>query len=80
MAGGKATSQSELQITQMLADISSSINEAVAAKNKSATDPMQMMMMLGGMGGGGGSAAAPPPPQQPVVEEPSPNVVRVRVG
>ena len=82
VAGGKATSQADLQLTQMLTDISSSIKEANDAKAKAATDPMQMMtmmMMLGGMGGGG-AAAAPPQPAQPTVEQPSPNVVRVRVG
>ncbi len=83
VAGGKATSQADLQLTQMLTDISSSIKEANDAKAKAAGDPMQMMtmmMMLGGMGGGGSAAAAPPPPTQPTVEQPSPNVVRVRVG
>jgi hypothetical protein len=85
VAGGKATSQADLQLTQMLTDISSSIQEANDAKAKAANDPMQMMtmlMMLGGLGGGGagGAAAAPPPPMQPIVEQPSPNVVRVRVG
>jgi hypothetical protein len=87
VAGGKATSQADLQLTQMLTDISNSIQEANDAKAKAASDPMQMMtmmMMLGGLGGlggsGGGAAAAPPPPAQPVVEQPSPNVVRVRVG
>ena len=85
VAGGKATSQADLQLTQMLTDISSSIKEANDAKAKAASDPMQMvtmMMMLGGMGGGGGGgpAAAPPAPAQPSVEQPSPGVVRVRVG
>jgi hypothetical protein len=81
VAGGQATSQADLQLTQMLTDISSSIKEANDAKAKAASDPMQMMtmmMMLGGMGGGG--ATAPPPPAQPTVEQPSPNVARIRVG
>jgi hypothetical protein len=75
--GGK-TSQSDLQLTKMLTDISSSIKEANDAKAKSATDPMQMMMTMMMLGGGGGAAAAPAP-AQPVVEQPQPNVVRVRV-
>lgn len=82
VAGGKATSQADLQLTQMLNDISSTIEDANAAKAKGATDPMQLMMtmmMLGGMGGGGGAATAPPPPAQPTVEQPAPNVVRIRV-
>jgi hypothetical protein len=80
VAGGKATSQADLQLTQMLTDISNSIQEANDAKAKAASDPMQMMAMMMMLGGGGGAAAAPPPPAQPVVEQPSPNVVRVRVG
>jgi hypothetical protein len=83
VAGGKATSQADLQLTQMLTDISSSIKEANDAKAKAASDPMQMMtmmmMMLGGMGGGGAVQAAPTP-TQPMVEQPSPHIVRVRVG
>lgn len=83
VAGGKATSQADLQLTQMLTDISSSIKEANDAKAKASSDPMQMMtmmMLLGGMSGGGGAAAVPAPPAQPIVEQPSPNVVRVRVA
>jgi hypothetical protein len=66
----------------MLTDISSSIKEAHDAKAKAANDPTQMMtmmMLLGRMGGGDGAAASPPS-AQPTVEQPSPNVVCVRVG
>ena len=93
VAGGKATSQADLQLTQMLTDISSSIKEANDAKAKAANDPMQMMtmmLMLGGLGGGGGgggggassggAAGVQTSPAQSTVEQPSPNVVRVRVG
>jgi hypothetical protein len=89
VAGGKATSQADLQLTQMLTNISSSIKEANDAKAKAANDPMQMMtmmLMLGGLGGGGGGASSggaagvQTSPVQPTVEQPSPNVVRVRVG
>ena len=77
VTGGKASSSQDTQLTTMLTDISKSIKDAADAKNKPATDPMQMMMMMMMMGGGGGGstqvAAAPPP--QPA----APAVVRVNV-
>jgi hypothetical protein len=56
------------QLTTMLTQITSSIQNLNNNKNQS--DPMQMMMMMmmmggGGGGGGGGVAAAPPPPPAP---------------
>ena len=73
VAGGasRVTSRSggaDSQLTAMLTQITSSIQEL--AKGNNQTDPMQMMMMMmmmmgGGGGGGGGAAAAPPPPAQP---------------
>ena len=54
------------QLTTMMTQITSSIQNL--SNNKNQTDPMQMMMMMmgGGGGGGGGSvAAAPPPPPAP---------------
>jgi len=60
------------QLTTMMTQITSSIQNL--ANNKNQTDPtqmMMMMMMMGGGGGGGGSVAAapppPPPPAAPVV-------------
>jgi len=69
-----ARSSSNDQLTQMLTQITQSIQ--ALSQNNSQSDPMQMMMMMmmmgGGMGGGGGAvAAAPPPvaaaPQAPVI-------------
>lgn len=58
------TNSSNDQLTAMLTQITSSIQQ-LSQNNQS--DPMQMMlmmMMMGGMGGGGGGAvAAAPPPQ-----------------
>src|SRR4051812_34657260 len=55
------------QLTTMMTQITSSIQNL--SNNKNQSDPMQMMMMMmmmGGGGGGGGSvAAAPPPPPAP---------------
>jgi len=55
------------QLTTMMTQITSSIQNL--ANNKNQSDPtqmMMMMMMMGGGGGGGGSvAAAPPPPPAP---------------
>ena len=69
-----ARSSSNDQLTQMLTQITQSIQ--ALSQNNSQSDPMQMMMMMmmmgGGMGGGGGAvASAPPPvaaaPQAPVI-------------
>ena len=55
------------QLTTMLTQITSSIQNL--SNNKQQMDPtmMMMMMMMGGGGGGGGGqvAAAPPPPPPP---------------
>jgi len=54
------------QLTLMLTQITSSINQL--ASNKGQNDPMQMMMlmmMMMGGGGGGGGGGAPPPPGPP---------------
>lgn len=67
------TSGSNDQLTAMLTQITSSIQQL--SQNNNQSDPMQMMlmmMMMGGMGGGGGGAvAAPPaaaaPPPAPVI-------------
>jgi len=64
------SSGSSDQLTTLMTQITSSIKDLGANKNRS--DPMQMMMMMmmmGGGGGGGGSVAAapPPPPPAPVV-------------
>ena len=60
------------QLTTMLTQITSSIQNL--SNNKQQMDPtmmMMMMMMMGGGGGGGGQVAAapppPPPPAAPVV-------------
>jgi hypothetical protein len=68
-----ARSSGNDQLTQMLTQITQSIQ--AMSQNNSQSDPMQMMMMMmmmGGMGGGGGAVAAPPPavaaaPQAPVI-------------
>ena len=65
---GGATSND--QITAVLTQITSSINELAKSKNQS--DPTQMlllMMMMGGFGGGGGGGAyvAAPAAGPPVV-------------
>jgi GET complex subunit GET2 len=69
-----ARSSGNDQLTQMLTQITQSIQ--ALSQNNNQNDPMQMMMMMmmmGGMGGGGGGAvAAPPPPpaappQAPVI-------------
>ena len=66
------TSGSNDQLTAMLTQITSSIQQL--SQNNSQSDPMQMMlmmMMMGGMGGGGGAVAGPPPaaaaPPAPVI-------------
>jgi hypothetical protein len=55
------------QLTTMLTQITSSIQNM--SNNKNQSDPtmmmVMMMMMMGGGGGGGGVAAAPPPPPAP---------------
>jgi len=54
------------QLTTMMTQITSSIQNL--SNNKNQSDPMQMMMMMmmmGGGGGGGSVAAAPPPPPAP---------------
>lgn len=54
------------QLTAMLTQITSSIQQLAQSNNQS--DPMQMMlmmMMMGGMGGGGGGGVAAPPPAPP---------------
>jgi hypothetical protein len=54
------------QLTTMLTQVTSSIQNL--SNNKNQTDPtmmMMMMMMMGGGGGGGAVAAAPPPPPAP---------------
>ncbi|HEX3475630.1 MAG TPA: hypothetical protein VHT91_11440 [Kofleriaceae bacterium] len=60
-------SSSNDQLTTMLTQITSSIQNLSSNKNQS--DPMTMMMMMmmmgGGGGGGGAVAAAPPPPPPP---------------
>ncbi|HEU4732181.1 MAG TPA: hypothetical protein VFT22_30005 [Kofleriaceae bacterium] len=67
---GGATSND--QITAVLTQITSSIND-LAKANQNQTDPtmmMMMMMMMGGFGGGGGGGAyvaAPAPAGPPVV-------------
>jgi hypothetical protein len=69
-------SSSNDQLTTMLTQITSSIQNL--SSNKNQTDPsmmMMMMMMMGGGGGGGGAvAAAPPPPPPPAPAAPVVNI------
>jgi hypothetical protein len=54
------------QLTTMMTQITSSIQNLSNNKNQSdPTQMMMMMMMMGGGGGGGSVAAAPPPPPPP---------------
>jgi hypothetical protein len=63
------------QLTAMMTQITSSIQNL--STNKSQTDPsmmMMMMMMMGGGGGGGGGAVAAPPPPPPAPAAPVVNI------
>jgi hypothetical protein len=63
------------QLTTMLTQITSSIQNL--SNNKNQTDPsmmMMMMMMMGGGGGGGGAVAAAPPPPPPAPAAPVVNI------
>jgi len=62
------------QLTTMLTQITSSIQNL--SNNKQQMDPtmMMMMMMMGGGGGGGGQVAAAPPPPPPAPAAPVVNI------
>ena len=63
------------QLTTMLTQITSSIQNL--ANNKQGMDPsmmMMMMMMMGGGGGGGGGQVAAPPPPPPAPPAPVVNI------
>ncbi len=69
------SSSADDQLTQMLTQITQSIQNLASNNNQS--DPMQMMMMMmmmGGLGGGGGGAAAAPPPAPPQPQLPVINI------
>jgi len=68
-------SSSNDQLTTMLTQITSSIQNL--SNNKNQTDPTMMMMMammMGGGGGGGGAVAAAPPAPAPAPPQPVVNI------
>ena len=62
------------QLTTMLTQITSSIQNLSNNKNQSDPTMMMMMMMMMGGGGGGGAAAAAPPPPPPAPPAPVINI------
>ena len=73
VSGGRSSSND--QLTTMLTQITSSIQNL--SNNKNQTDPTMMMMMammMGGGGGGGGAVAAAPPAPAPAPPQPVVNI------